>query len=82
MFSIGRRGLPLPQSNFSGYEMEAALIKVEQNPYKVKRLASTLRATRELDAHCETVLREILLIKFLEVPFCNSFYSRQEREDY
>ena len=57
----------------SGYENEAEQIKSERNPYKVKKIAATLRASREWEEMCENVMREILMIKYATVPFCKNF---------
>ena len=57
----------------SGYEKEAESIKLERNPYKAKQQGSLLRASQEWEDICESVMLEILLLKFTNVDFCKEF---------
>ena len=57
----------------SGYEKEAEQIKTERNPYKAKKLGSLLRSTPVWDEICESVMLEILKLKFSAIEFCKEF---------
>ena len=61
------------RARISVYDKEADLIKSERNPYKVKKIAATLRATREWEDVSEKVMKEILMIKYSTIPFCKKF---------
>ena len=57
----------------SGHEKVAQLIKAERRPYKVKRLANDITINQDWEDIEESVMREILLIKFTSVPYCKQF---------
>ena len=48
-------------------------IKTDRNPYKVMKITATIRATPEWDNKWEHVMKEILIVKFSTIPFCNDF---------
>ena len=56
-----------------GYEKEAESIKAERNPYKAKKQGSLLRSTPVWDEICESVMLEILQVKFTTIDICKDF---------
>ena len=57
----------------SGHERLANLIKSERRPYKVKRLANKVNPSKEWEDITESVMREILKVKFSSIAFCKQF---------
>ena len=57
----------------SGYKAEVELIKLERNPYKVTKLGDPLRATEVWEEICESVMLEILSVKFTTIEACRDF---------
>ena len=57
----------------SGYEHEAQLIKATRNPFRVKKIALTLRATDEWERTSEDIMKEIISAKFTQVTHCKQF---------
>ena len=53
-----------------GHKREAQLIKLERKPFKVKKIAESIRNTPEWEDQCEEVMLEILYEKFKQDKFC------------
>ena len=57
----------------AGQEKLAEQIKSEKRPYKVKKLAREIKFSQDWEDIQESVMREILLLKFTTDKFCNQF---------
>ena len=80
----------------SRHDREAEEIRLERQPYKVKSMTRDLKASEEWEDIAESVMREILMVKFTSNKFCKQFlldtpeffldlhhgYSRQQTYPY
>ena len=57
----------------SGHDREAEEIRLERQPYKVKSMTRDLKASEEWEDIAESVMREILMVKFTSNKFCKQF---------
>ena len=57
----------------SGNERVAELIILERRPYRVKKLAFEVKPNQEWEDIAESVMREILMVKFNSNRFCKQF---------
>ena len=57
----------------SGYEYDAQQIKSARNPFRVMKIAKSLRATQEWERVSEDIMKEILQVKFSQISFCKQF---------
>ena len=61
------------RAKVSGYDREAEEIRLERRPYRVKFMSKDIKASDDWEDIAESVMREILVVKFKSNKFCRQF---------